>query len=100
MKLLVWGTGGIAKQFIENGYEGEIIGFIETKKSKKSFMDQVVYQSNDLPSAEQYDYIIVNQTVEEAAAQLEQIVCAAKHTAGYLNEFIEEVEDDAKTCCK
>ncbi len=64
-KILLWGTGGIAKQFIENGHGGEIVGFIETKKSKKSFMDQVVYQSNDLPSAEQYDYIIVaNKSVD------------------------------------
>ncbi|MCI9406075.1 MAG: guanylate kinase [Oscillospiraceae bacterium] len=56
--------------------------------------------AREMEAAKQYDYIIVNQTVEEAASQLEQIVCAAKHTAGYLNEFIEEVEDDAKTCCK
>ena len=65
MKLLVWGTGGIAKQFIENGYAGEIIGFIETKKSKNSFMDKIVYQSDELPSPKQYDYIIVaNKSVD------------------------------------
>lgn len=65
MKLLVWGTGGIAKQFIENGYAGEIIGFIETKKSKNSFMDKFVYQSDELPSPKQYDYIIVaNKSVD------------------------------------
>ena len=56
--------------------------------------------AREMEAAKRYDYILVNQTVEEAASQLEQIVCAAKHTARYLNKFIEEVEDDAKTCCQ
>ena len=30
--LLVWGTGNLAKRFIDNQYDGEIIGFIETNK--------------------------------------------------------------------
>ena len=54
----------------------------------------------EMEAAKQYDYIVVNQTVEDAADQLEQIVCAAKHTAKYLREFIDEVEYDAETCCK
>ena len=33
-RLLIWGTGNFAKQFIENEYTGEIIGFIETDKKK------------------------------------------------------------------
>lgn len=56
-RLLVWGTGGLAEKFIENGYNGEIIGFIETNKSKNVFMDKPVYGSWELP--EEYDYIIV-----------------------------------------
>lgn len=56
-KLLIWGTGNLAKHFIENEYHGEIIGFIETKKSKDSFMDRPVYGSNDIPTG--YDYIVV-----------------------------------------
>ena len=56
--------------------------------------------SREMEAAKQYDYIVVNQTVEDAADQLEQIVCAAKHTAKYLREFIDEVEYDAETCCK
>ena len=54
----------------------------------------------EMEAAKQYDYIVVNQTVEDAVDQLEQIVCAAKHTAKYLREFIDEVEYDAETCCK
>lgn len=64
-KLLLWGTGGVARKFIENGYSGEITGFIETKKSKTEFMDKPVYQVDELPSSKQYDYIIVaNKSVE------------------------------------
>lgn len=64
-RILIWGTGDIAQRFIENGYAGEIIGFIETKKSKSGFMDRPVYQCDELPSPKQYDYIIVaNKSVD------------------------------------
>ena len=56
--------------------------------------------AREMEAAKHYDYIVVNQTVEDAVDQLEQIVCAAKHTAKYLREFIDEVEYDAETCCK
>lgn len=56
-KLLIWGTGKLAKHFIENKCGGEIIGFIETNKSKDFFMQQPVYGSHEIPA--EYDYIIV-----------------------------------------
>ncbi len=56
-KLLIWGTGNLARHFIENKYHGEIIGFIETKKSRDSFMDRPVYASDEIPAW--YDYIVV-----------------------------------------
>lgn len=56
-KLLIWGTGRLAKQFIENGYKGEIIGFIETHKSVSTFMRKPVFDSTMIPN--EYDYIIV-----------------------------------------
>ena len=43
--------------------------------------------AREMEAAKHYDYIVVNQTVEDAVDQLEQIVCAAKHTAKYLREF-------------
>ena len=55
--LLIWGTGNIAKQFIENKYSGKIIGFIETKKTKDQFMQLPVYDSSEIPK--EYDYIII-----------------------------------------
>lgn len=56
-KLLIWGTGKCTKKFIENGYNGEIIGFVETNKLMDSYMGKPVYDSRKMPS--QYDYIIV-----------------------------------------
>ncbi len=55
--LLVWGTGNLAKRFIDNQYDGEIIGFIETNKSKATYMGKPVYDSRKLPK--NYDYIII-----------------------------------------
>lgn len=56
-KLLIWGIGKLAKQFIYNQYSGEIIGFIETNKTINTFMQKKVYGSNEIPK--DYDYIIV-----------------------------------------
>lgn len=56
-RILIWGTGDLAKQFIENGYSGEIIGYIETRKTKNEFMQRPVYDICEIPK--EYDYIIV-----------------------------------------
>lgn len=56
-KLLIWGTGNLAKKFIDNGYNGEIIGFIETNKSSDTYMGKPIYTITKLPG--KYDYIIV-----------------------------------------
>jgi predicted SAM-dependent methyltransferase len=58
VKLLIWGTGKLAKRFIDNNYKGEIVGFIETNKSAKEYMGKYVYSANEIIS-NIYDYIIV-----------------------------------------
>ncbi len=55
--------------------------------------------AREIKAAKLYDYIIINNTVDDALAQLETIVDAQRHTANYLREFLEEVEYDAETCC-
>lgn len=30
VRVLIWGTGNIAKEVLDNGIQGEIIGFIES----------------------------------------------------------------------
>lgn len=56
-KILIWGTGNIAKQVILKGICAEIIGFIQTDKSMEEFQGKTVYSADELP--EEYDYIIV-----------------------------------------
>lgn len=64
LKLLIWGTGNLAQKFINNGYNGEIVGFIETNKVRDSFMNKPVYSSHEIPG--EYDYIVVaNSYVDE-----------------------------------
>lgn len=59
-QLLIWGTGKIAREIVENGLGGKIIGYIETRKSKDKFCGLRVYEIGDLP--EKYDYIIIANT--------------------------------------
>jgi hypothetical protein len=56
-KILIWGTGNIAEQFIQNECGGEIVGFIETHKSRETYMQKPVYDSSGIPDG--YDYIVV-----------------------------------------
>lgn len=63
-RILIWGTGNIAKEVISNGVHGEIIGFIQTNKISRVFMDKNVYGIEEIP--EEYDFIIVaNSFVSE-----------------------------------
>lgn len=57
MKILIWGTGNLAQKALGNGMKGEILGFIETKKTKEKFKDYPVYDCDKIPDG--YDYIIV-----------------------------------------
>ena len=58
MKLLVWGTGNFAREILDNGIEGEIIGFIETNKSKNEYENCPVYDAYTIPEGV-YAYIVV-----------------------------------------
>lgn len=57
MKLLVWGTGAIAKEYFEEINKDDVIGFIETIKSKDTFGLKPVYGIDEIPK--EYDYIVV-----------------------------------------
>lgn len=62
-KILIWGTGYMAEQFLKNEYSGELLGFIETRKSKEYYMQKPVYDSEEIPA--EYDYIIVANTYSD-----------------------------------
>ena len=56
-KILIWGTGLIAKQVLHNSHNGEVIGFIETCKKTDFFSNKPVYSIDEIPTF--YDYIVV-----------------------------------------
>lgn len=61
-KLLIWGTKAEAKLFVSNGYNGEIIGFVETHRSRSEYKmpdggSKPIYDASNMPN--EYDFIIV-----------------------------------------
>lgn len=57
MKILIWGTGEIATRVLNNGLNGEVIGFLETVKSRNVYMGYPVYDINKF--SDNFDLIIV-----------------------------------------
>lgn len=49
----------------------------------------------EIEQAKNYDYIIVNNTIEEAVKELSAIVCSSKCTYDNMKEFIDEVLKNA-----
>ncbi len=68
IKILVWGTGSIADQILENGLQGEIIGFIETNKLKNNYYGKKVYAVNEIPV--NYDFILVANSFSDEIYQI------------------------------
>ena len=60
MKLLIWGTGNLAKKIIENGVAGDIRVFIETNKIKNEWEGRPIYIAYSIPK--QYDFIVDDNT--------------------------------------
>ena len=60
MRIFIWGTGKAATRYLAQGeIELEnIIGFIETKKSKVVYMGKNVYEPSEIAQRNDYDYII------------------------------------------
>lgn len=56
-RILIWGTGNIAKQIMANGINAEIIGFIESRKSFETYDGKRIYNIENIPKG--YDFIIV-----------------------------------------
>jgi hypothetical protein len=60
VRVLIWGTGNIAKEVLDNGIQGEIIGFIESKKQRDFCGKIPVYEAGNIP--EEFDFIVVAST--------------------------------------
>lgn len=61
MKVYIWGTGKISSAYLKTNEikADDIIGFIETKKSKDFFLDKKVYEPHEITADNDYDYILV-----------------------------------------
>lgn len=61
MKVYIWGTGKVASRYLKQNEldEKDILGFIETKKSKSSFKGKKVYEPSEVVCRDDYDYILV-----------------------------------------
>lgn len=57
MKIIIWGTGNLAREILYNGINGEVLGFLETRRSKTEFEGYPVYSIDSIPKG--FDYIIV-----------------------------------------
>lgn len=99
-KILIWGTGAMARQVLHNGINGEIIGFLETNKSVDYYQDIPVYGIKEFPDG--YDYIIVAnkrtneiyQTCLENKIDLEKVIFifGIKKRVGFLQlDTIKEI---------
>ncbi|MBE5910561.1 hypothetical protein [Pseudobutyrivibrio sp.] len=57
-RCVIWGTGEGAEELIENGIPN-LIGFIETKRTKETFKGKKVYLPSEILK-EQYDAIVIS----------------------------------------
>lgn len=59
MKVYIWGTGVMATDYLhkEEVVSDDILGFIESKRTKESFEGKKVYEPQEI--SEEYDYILV-----------------------------------------
>lgn len=61
--ILIWGTGNIANEMIDNGFEADIVGFIQTYKTIDKFMEKEIYAPDNIRI--DYDYIVVANTFSD-----------------------------------
>lgn len=73
-KVLLWGTGKISAQCEENGINAEIIGYVETQKTKERYRGKKVYSADEIPGGG-YNYLIV---ANDFAAEVEK-TCVEHH---------------------
>lgn len=59
-KILIWGTGKVARQVLKNGVQGDIIGFVQSSKSAELFEGKKVYEAGE--SLPEFDYLLIANT--------------------------------------
>lgn len=78
--ILIWGTGNNTTHLLKNGVSGNLVGFIESKKTKEIFHGLPVYSASEISDI--YDCIIV------ASIYVEEIYNVCKRNCIELNKMI------------
>ena len=92
---------------IKNAYPDTLMIFVmppsmeELKKrlierrteSEKVINLRLEIAKREMEKAYSYDYVVINDNIEDAAEKLRAILCAAKCSAVYMKEFIDEVQE-------
>lgn len=78
MKVYIWGTGAIASDYIKRQEiaQDDILGYIESKRTKNIFFDKKVYEPQEIAEGKDYDYILV--CVKNAGREVYKL-CKATH---------------------
>ncbi|MCM1182632.1 MAG: TylF/MycF family methyltransferase [Roseburia sp.] len=60
MKIYIWGTGKLAKQYMKKGETSkyDLLGFIQSKRTEKNWNSMNVFEPQEIRNTE-YDYILV-----------------------------------------
>lgn len=61
MQVYIWGTGKITSSYLEQNELDieDILGFVETKRSKNTFMGKKVFEPSEIVHRKDFDYILV-----------------------------------------
>lgn len=64
MRVYIWGTGNMAEEYLKKNELNmdDIIGFVESKKSRESFLGKRIYEPHEIAKSD-YDYVIVCVTI-------------------------------------
>ena len=65
--------------------------------SPESIAERLSIAKTEIESAHLYNYVVINDDLDECVADMKLVISAAKHCADYHKNFIEEVLKDAET---
>ena len=73
MKILIWGTGHWSESFLAmSGIEEQVVGYVESQKSKEIYRGKTVYASNEVKELDFDIIIIANSFTEEIMKEIEK----------------------------
>lgn len=107
MKVYIWGTGKMAADYINRKEISteDILGFIESRKTKNMFMGKKVYEPQEISGLGEYDYILV--CVKNAGWEIYQLCQEVGVDTGRLIlmdnwEWMDgsRIDRDIPVCCR